>query len=255
MKKALVTALVVSFAAAILLAGCSGKQAAGQYKDGTYKATYNAFDGHGWKPELQVTISGGKVTAATFDYVNKQGQLKTNDQNYATLMKKQAGTTPKEYTSALQKELIAKQAAGVDAVTGATEGSAEFNEMASALLAKAKTGDTSPTVLPMNATYTASVPKFDSHGWKGQIAVTFKDNQITAVTYDEVNKDKVLKTKDAAYAKNMSAKTGVTPAEAYSKLEKELVATQNPAKVDAVTGATEGSHTFIELAKEAIAQR
>ncbi|HUX20349.1 MAG TPA: FMN-binding protein [Spirochaetia bacterium] len=255
MKRASAITIVVSIAIALLLAGCAGKESAGQYKNGTYKATYNAFDGHGWKPQMDVTVAGGKVSTVTFDYVNKQGQLKTQDQNYAAQMKKVSGTTPAESAATLQKELVAKQASGVDAVTGATEASAEFNALSDAILAKAKSGDTSATVLTMNSTYTAAVPSFDSHGWKGQIAVTFTDNKITAVTYDEVNKDKVLKTKDAAYAKNMSAKTNITPAEAYSKLEKELISTQDPTKVDAVTGATEGSHTFVELATQAIAAR
>ncbi|HUZ17489.1 MAG TPA: FMN-binding protein, partial [Spirochaetia bacterium] len=218
-------------------------------------ATYNACDGHGWKPQLSVTVKGGKVDAVKFDYVNPSGALKTQDQGYEAAMKKASGVGPVEYSPALEKELVAKQAAGVDTVTGATEASSEFNAMADAVLAQAKSGDTKPIVLQMNATYTASVKDFDKHGWKGQIAVTFDNGKITAVKYDEVNKDKVLKTQDAAYAKNMSAKTNVTPAEAYTKLDQQLVATQDPAKVDVVTGATEGSHTFIELAKQAIAQR
>lgn len=253
MKRALVSALVVSLLGVVFLVGCGGSQ--GQYKNGTYTATYNGFDDHGWKPQLSVTISGGKVGSVTFDYVNPNGGLKTQDQGYASAMKKQAGTTPSESASTLQKELVAKQAAGVDSVTGATEASSQFNAMADAVLAQAKSGDTKQIVLQMNTTYTAAVKDFDSHGWKGQIAVTIENGKITAVKYDEINKDKVLKTTDADYAKNMSAKTHVTPAEAYGKLEQQLVTTQNPSEVDVVTGATEGSHTFIELAKQALAKR
>lgn len=252
MKKAVFGGVIAVVAVLLLVAGCAP---AGKYKNGSYKATYDAFDPYGWKAQLEVTVKSGKIDAATFDYVNKQGQLKTQDQGYAAAMKKQANTTPADASAALVKGLIAKQASGVDAVTGATETSASFNAMAEAILAKAITGDTTPTVLVQNGTYTASAADFDSHGWKPQLSVTFDNGKITAVKYDETNKDKKLKSEDAGYAAQMLKVAKTTPKDAYAKLDQALIDKQNPDQVDAVSGATETSKGFVTLAKQILASR
>lgn len=103
-----------------------------------------------------------------------------------------------------------------------------------------------------DGTYKAEQPNFDEHGWKGQIEITVKDGKIASVTYNEVNKDGQLKRDDQQYAENMKAKTGVTPKEAYEKLEQQLIEKQDPDKVDTVTGATHTSQTFKELAAEVL---
>ncbi|SHF56346.1 Major membrane immunogen, membrane-anchored lipoprotein [Caldanaerobius fijiensis DSM 17918] len=103
-----------------------------------------------------------------------------------------------------------------------------------------------------DGTYKAEQSTFDSHGWKGQIEITVKDGKITNVIYNEVNKDGVLKRNDQQYAEKMKAKNNITPKEVDEKLQQELIDKQDPAKVDTVTGATESSKTFKELATEAL---
>ncbi len=96
---------------------------------------------------------------------------------------------------------------------------------------------------------------FDSHGWKGKIAITFDRDDITKVDFDEINKDGDRKSKDQTYAENMKPASGITPAEAYEQLEKQLVENQEPSEVDVVSGATSSSKLFVELAKEALSKR
>lgn len=102
--------------------------------------------------------------------------------------------------------------------------------------------------------YTASDEQFDDHGWKGEIKITVKDGKITAVDYNEVNKDGVGKQDDEAYNKNMKEKKGTdnTPKVAFPILEKALVEKQDPDKVDAVSGCTSSSNSFKALAKKAL---
>lgn len=96
---------------------------------------------------------------------------------------------------------------------------------------------------------------FDSHGWKGKIAITFDGDKISQVDFDEINKDGNRKSKDEAYAENMKPASGITPAEAYEQLEKQLVGKQDPSEVDAVSGATSSSERFMKLSKKALSKR
>jgi major membrane immunogen (membrane-anchored lipoprotein) len=154
---------------------------AATYKDGVDSGAYDALDSHGRKPQMTITVKGGKIGAVSFDDVNKTGALKSRDANDNKAMKAQSGTNPELAYPELIKRLTAKQEAGVDAVTGATSSSGNFNVLAAAILAKVKNGDTSATVLFTNDTYKAE-DKFDSRGDKGMIAVTFENGKIVKVT-------------------------------------------------------------------------
>lgn len=102
--------------------------------------------------------------------------------------------------------------------------------------------------------YSAANPDFDSRGYKPQLTLTIKSDKVTAVNYDEVKQDGSKKSTDQQYAANMKAKTNVAPSEAYSKLSQDLIAKQDPNKVDKVTGATESSANFKKLASDATAK-
>jgi major membrane immunogen (membrane-anchored lipoprotein) len=247
--------------AAVLFSGCAkgSPPAAGTaYKDGTYTGAYSNTDDHGWKPRLEITVEKGRITRVAYDEVNASGGLKSADASYEKAMKAAGPTYPAEYIKELDAALIAKQKAGVDAVSGATGSSQSFNALAAALLAKAGTGDTTPVVLPMNTTYTAE-DKPDERGWIGSIAVTYTDGRISAVAYDEVKKaaGKVTarKTEDQAYADGWKKATGNTPTDVYGKLAAALVAKQDPAAVDAISGATGTTRRFETLAAAAAAKR
>lgn len=93
----------------------------------------------------------------------------------------------------------------------------------------------------------------DDRGWKGYISITVAGGQITEVDYDELDKDGNKKSEDDEYAKNMKNASGVAPEEAYKQLEDSLIETQNVEEVEVVSGATDSSNRFKELANEALA--
>lgn len=103
-----------------------------------------------------------------------------------------------------------------------------------------------------NATYTASAADFDERGWKAELSLTYEDDKIVKIEYDEVNKDGLKKSEDEAYAKMMKDVTKISPAEAYAKLIETAL---NEDKVDVVTGATTATTAFKALYEEAKAQK
>jgi major membrane immunogen (membrane-anchored lipoprotein) len=123
------------------------------YTDGTYKVSADAFDENGWKPFVEVTIANDQITAVTFDYTDKSGNLKTADATYKKNMEAANGTYPEKYTGELEQQLITKQVISkVDAVTGATTSSTDFSTLVGyALDDMAEIGNNQPAVIKLGA--------------------------------------------------------------------------------------------------------
>ena len=254
MKRLLSIILSLAFVLTLTV-GATSFAAKKTYVDGTYKASYDFVDSHGWKPTITVTIKGDKITAAKFDYVNPAGKLKTKDAAYNASMRKfsKTKTYPSLYCAQLGQSLVVKQnPAKVDVVTGATSSSTNFKALATAAIAKAKKGIKTPAVLIMNDTYTATQPAFDTRGWKAQVSLTYKSGKLVGVVFDYLNKDGKKKSDDVAYNTNMKAKTNISSKEATEKLAANYLAS---GATDVVTGATDTSKVFKELVVQAKAMR
>lgn len=147
MNKKLVALASATLLAASVFVGC-GKSASGM-KDGTYKAEYDNVDTKGWKAYVELKVAKGKITEATYDYVNANNELKTADKKYEEAMKGKSGTYPAKYTEELEKALVEKQdVTKVDKVTGATSSSDHFKSLAEAAIKNANEGKTEVTKLP-----------------------------------------------------------------------------------------------------------
>lgn len=121
------------------------------YDDGVYKVEGDAFDDHGWKPFLELTIKDDKITNVVFDYKDQSGNLKTANAEYKTNMEKATGTYPEKYTKDLIQQLLDKQVISqVDSITGATDSSKDFTTLVEyALDDMAEVGDTNPAVIKL----------------------------------------------------------------------------------------------------------
>ncbi len=146
-RNRIISLAAASVLALTMLAGCGNKNA---LKDGKYKAEYDKEDTRGWKAFTEIEVKDGKIISANYDYVNKDGKLKSKDAEYNKAMKDKSGTSPAEYSPALGKALVDKQdPSKVDKVTGATHSSDAFKEMAKKLMdEKAKKGDQTTLKLP-----------------------------------------------------------------------------------------------------------
>ncbi|HFI0679280.1 TPA: FMN-binding protein [Streptococcus suis] len=124
----------------------SESSSASAWKDGTYKAE-SGFDERGWKFVHEITIEGGKITASTADYEDKDGNLKSENAEYNATMKEKSGVSSAESTDKLDEELLAAQSADVEVVSGATHTSENFKKSTEALLKAAEEGNTDTITL------------------------------------------------------------------------------------------------------------
>lgn len=118
-----------------------------ELKDGTYSAE-SAPDDRGYKIVHTITVKDGKITESTFDYEDKDGKLKSENEEYNKMMSEKAGVSAKEAIEKLNAELVEKQdVAAVEVVSGATHTSEDFKKSTEALLAAAEKGDTAKVML------------------------------------------------------------------------------------------------------------
>jgi len=113
------------------------------------------------------------------------------------------------------------------------------------------TQETGSSAKLTDGTFNVEYENFDSHGYKPQLEVTIVDGKITVVKYDEIMEDGTFKSQDPQYKTKMEEASGNYPEKAFAELQDLLIAKQD-AEIDAVSGATASSKTFITLAKHAL---
>jgi len=115
------------------------------YVDGTYKAEYDALDSHGWKAFVTITLSGDQITDADYDYLNADGERKSEDSAYNASMLAITGVTnPEMYcpeiNANIKSAVIVPEFDTIDVVTGATHSCESAIELVKAALESAKDG-------------------------------------------------------------------------------------------------------------------
>lgn len=120
-------------------------------KDGTYTAESD-YDSRGWKVVHTITVADGKITESDFGYENKAGEKKADDEEYNKNMKDKSGVSSKEATEKLNQELVDKQNIDdVEAVSGATSTSSNFELSTKALIKAAQEGNTDTVTIELPA--------------------------------------------------------------------------------------------------------
>ncbi|MGT2715600.1 FMN-binding protein [Streptococcus respiraculi] len=119
----------------------------GELKDGMYSAE-SAADERGYKIVHTITVKDGKITESKFDYEDKDGKMKSENEEYNKMMSEKAGVSAKEAIDKLNAGLVEKQdVEAVEVVSGATHTSEDFKKSTTALLAAAEKGDTAKVML------------------------------------------------------------------------------------------------------------
>jgi len=220
------------------------------FQDGTYTLEEQDYDENGWRIVFSLTVDDGKISKSDFNYVNENGDLKSEDEAYQKKMKEVSGVGPKEYIPDLNEQLVEKQDPMlVDVVTGATHSSEKFINYAQQLVQASQNGNTDKIEI-MNGNplqdgeYSITEKNADARGWKYFIKMTVQGGKITAVDFDSVNTEGKLKSEDDNYQKQMSEKTGVGPQDYMPALEEALIENQNADDISVVSGATHSSHIF-----------
>ncbi|WP_062104901.1 extracellular electron transfer flavoprotein PplA [Bacillus niameyensis] len=224
--------------------------AGAEMQDGTYTLNEKDFDDNGWKTTFEMIVKDGKITESNYNYVNEDGNLKSEDEGYQKAMSDKVGTGPKDFIPQLNDGLVASQNADqVEVVSGASHSSEAFKNYAQQLIQAAQKGDTTTieidNMAPLkDGVYSLEEKNIGSTGWKTFINMTVAGGKITTVDYNYLNADGDLKTEDEGYQETMKEKSGVGPQDFVPALSAALIEKQNPADVEVVSGATHSSHTF-----------
>lgn len=153
MNKSKAISFVLGLSLAVgILSGCNSSKPTnsnGKLVDGVYKVEYDNFDSHGYKGQLELTVSSSKISDVKYDEVKNDGSLKSKDEAYKKSMEEQSKTYPEKAYSELKQQLISKQTSNIDGVSGATASSSNFKTLVKyALDNMANTGKTTSAKIP-----------------------------------------------------------------------------------------------------------
>ncbi len=223
-----------------------------EWQDGTYVARSDP-DERGYYGEIEIVIRDGKIAQADYEERDQEGKPKGEDYPY------QAG--PQSHPKFEDRLIEAQDPDKVEVITGATQTHERFQQAAKRALQKAEEGDQSrpPMPTPMkpetpttndtaassdwkDGTYTAQTEP-DEHGYHGDIEIVVSAGKITQVSYDEKDQEGKPKGEDYPYP--------LGP-ESEDEYERRLVGTQDPDKVEVITGATDTWKRFKDAANKAL---
>lgn len=103
-----------------------------------------------------------------------------------------------------------------------------------------------------DGTYTAEDLNYDAHGWKASVTLTVSSGRISDAKFEYTAEDGTTKGGNVAYGEKMAAAVGITPDEYIAGYTQKLVDTQDPTKIDTISGATTSHKDFKTLATAAI---
>ncbi|MRI85513.1 FMN-binding protein [Aerococcaceae bacterium WS4759] len=220
--------------------------------DGEYTAVSNE-DENGWSVLHVITVEDGEITVSDFNYVNAEGDLKSEDEEYNTMMEEKSGVSAADAMVQLNEALVEAQSAEVDVVSGATGTSETFVKSTKALLAAAAEGNTDEINIDelselQDGEYTLTT-EADERGWAHQFTIVVEGGVITESKYDMVDADGNLKSEDEEYNTNMEEGSGTSFATAVEELNAALVEKQSLEGIEVVSGASSTSDSFLKYAE------
>lgn len=101
--------------------------------------------------------------------------------------------------------------------------------------------------------YTAEQENYNM-GWKEFVTITVKQDKIIAVEYNAANESGFIKSWDNAYMKIMKPAMGTYPNEYTRNYASQLLKSQSPENIDALSGASTSLWSFKLLADAAMEQ-
>ena len=139
-KMIILLAVVILFS----LSGCAKEQ---ELKDGYYTAHMEGFEGFGWQEFVTICVNNGEIVTVEYNATTPTGFIKSWDVAYMRAMNPTYGTYPNRYTREYAAQLLQKQSADIDSISGATESGENFKLLVEALLEKARAGDCSVAIV------------------------------------------------------------------------------------------------------------
>ena len=200
----------------------------GGYKDGTYQGSGTGFGG---TITVQVTVSGGKITAV--DILSASGE------------------TGSYFASAqgVVSKVLSSQSPNVDAVSGATYSSNGIIQAVQNALSQAGNSD-SATPTPTPTPKPAKKPKKDT-------SVSYKDGvyEGQAESFDGIVTVKVtIKNGKIKKISNTNTDTPEFFNKAWKTIKSNVISRQSTSEIDTVSGATFSSHGILGALSQALSK-
>ncbi|MCJ8011890.1 FMN-binding protein [Paenibacillus sp. KQZ6P-2] len=243
----------------------------GSYKDGKYFAEGSMDEKSGWQPYVTLTVEGGKITQADWNYVSAKGgpDKKTLDKAGKYGMKAGGGSSEwYEQAEKAEQYLIEKQDPAAiavkddgktDAISGVSIHVKDFTSLAEQALAAGP----ATSGAYKDGSYHAEGDAFDKEtGWKSTVDITVANGNIIYAYFSGVNdkgEDKQTVSKEGKYG----MKAGGAQAEWHEeaiKAQDYLIEKQDPAAItlkddgttDAISGVTIHIKDYVTLAQKAL---
>ncbi|MDO4288609.1 MAG: hypothetical protein Q4C55_05420 [Eubacterium sp.] len=249
--KSLRSYLVVLCAAFLLvLCGCTdlsnpadvlsdaslSSQADTALQDGTYTAASAYLSPQGYGSRLTAEVHQGIITKVSFEEIDAQGSRRPDTRWEG------ADKSLNQIYTQLYSSFIEGQSTEFDAVTGATQTTDVFKALGDCILKAAASGDTALiTTDAYPQTYTAESQP-DAQGIRGRLSVTYEDEAMIQVVYDE-------------YQNGNSLSAGVTEKQIFGAMAKETLSSQSLAPLSSSPGSAEETSRYNGLLQSIALQR
>ncbi len=102
--------------------------------------------------------------------------------------------------------------------------------------------------------YTATTSYYDGRGYAQQLNIFIKNGLITKVNFQEIDRSKTDRLAVDGPDKTWPNLVVTNLSSLYLRLYNELISSQNPDEIDAISGATQTSERYVKLAKKIFAQ-
>lgn len=102
--------------------------------------------------------------------------------------------------------------------------------------------------------YSAATNYYDSNGYAQQLSILIKNGLITRVNLKEIDKNQADRLTTAGSDVTWENLAVANLGTLYLRLYNELILSQNPDEIDAVSGATQTSERYVKLSKAILAQ-
>lgn len=118
--------------------------------DGVFRSEAKDFDKRGWKVFLDLTVKDGKIESANFDYINKEGKLKSEDVEYNKTYRQVSKIDVPELKEIFSEELVETQnPEAIDNVAGATESLVQFKLLTKEAIIASESGVMEPVKIDL----------------------------------------------------------------------------------------------------------
>lgn len=220
----------------VLSADALNTESTSVLQDGTYQAVGRYLNPHGYGIKMTAEVHQNIITKVHYEEVDLQGNQRPDtrwDSSEKSL---------RQTISQLYSLFIEHQSPDFDTITGATESSEAFKALAQCILDSAASGDTSIAVTDAyTQTYTAESQP-DLEGYRGKLSITFREDTIIQVSYDEVEGSNIR-------SSNIALK------QAFTAMTKETMEQQDLSPISGSPASAESTSRYNDLLQSISLQR